>query len=494
MPSWTSTRSLHALAAAAWVSAARGRTPVLYANSAAHGGSTIYVDPYRGEAGRFPQALGQLAAGDEGVMVADLDFRDLRGQAPCLPVPIVRPVAQASLVYRAQVAADAYAAWLAALAPALAGGDHRLDAVRAAIEADAAMLRAAGALPGAAARDLRLRSLRQGADRTQRLEGAARRLREVVLPADVLPHPLVRAALALGAQQAVDDLRLDRARDPHEQVLVPVRDQLRAGAEPARALEDAVWTSGGRAAAAAISAAVRGTAPVAATPAPRVELRPLPSEIAPVALADRAVTVDGQPRTLVFRARASDVFTALAPPRRRSDDRARAPRASAETAAVDRLAALLRAEGATPLAVVGLGLCEASAAAEATVEPAPVDDSPDEPPLPVPLAVIVRTNDGCQLHRLTSPAPQPAGIRVWQPGEEACVAAALTALGLGSPQWIDVTAGERAARTAALRPLIAGARDIIIDLRERRLRELGGGPSPGAAGTRANSPCAHRPT
>jgi len=155
VPSWTPTHTLREFEAAAWVSAARGRTPVLYANVTANGGSTIYVDKEPGqEAGRFPQQIGRLDAGDEGVVVVDVDLSDQRRGTltQFLDRQIVTPVAQASLVYRSHPAGAAYAAWLEAQAPALANGDDGLDDVIAAIQADAAILRSAGALPGAAAR------------------------------------------------------------------------------------------------------------------------------------------------------------------------------------------------------------------------------------------------------------------------------------------------------------------------------------------------------
>ncbi|HEX2691681.1 MAG TPA: hypothetical protein VHN14_33960 [Kofleriaceae bacterium] len=150
VPSWTPTHTLREFEAAAWASAARGRTPVLYANVAANGGSTIYVDKEHGqEAGRFPQQIGCLDAGDEGVVVVDVDLSDQRRGTltQFLDHQIVTPIAQASLVYRSHPAGAAYAAWLEAQAPALANGDDGLDDVIAAIQADAAILRSAGAFP-----------------------------------------------------------------------------------------------------------------------------------------------------------------------------------------------------------------------------------------------------------------------------------------------------------------------------------------------------------
>jgi len=126
VPSWTPTHTLREFEAAAWVSAARGRTPVLYANVAANGGSTIYVDKdYGQEAGQFPRQIGRLDAGDEGVVVVDVDLSDQRRGTltQFLDRQIVTPIAQASLVYRSHSAGAAYAAWLEGQAPVL--GERR---------------------------------------------------------------------------------------------------------------------------------------------------------------------------------------------------------------------------------------------------------------------------------------------------------------------------------------------------------------------------------
>jgi predicted amidohydrolase len=491
VPSWTPTHTLREFEAAAWVSAARGRTPVLYANVTAHGGSTIYVDQEHGhEAGRFPQQIGRLDAGDEGVVVVDVDLSDQRRGTltQFLDRQIVTPIAQASLVYRSHPAGAAYAAWLEAQAPALANGDNGLDDVLAAIKANAAILRSAGALPGAAARGLRLRSLLNYPEGLNRIEDVACRVREVVLPADVVTHGFVRAAMALGAGQAIDDLLLRGELRGQQRELVAIRDRLQAGGKAASQRTEAEWTEAGRDALAAITAAVRGEVPVAPAPVVRLETRPLPAEIQPVALADRTVTIDGQAHELVFRARASEVVAALYRPLHRDAEGARelgrVRSGSSDVLAVDRLVALLRAEGATHLAVVGLGPDEVKRAAlsHPNVQGSWAELSQQVPagkpyeisPL-VPLAVVARVSGACRLYRIAlGDARQELGIRVWQPREEAGLDATVVELGLGKSSWIEVSAEEIATRIERLRPVLGGARDVIIGLRDRRLREVGG--------------------
>lgn len=238
----------------------------------------------------------------------------------------------------------------------------------------------------------------------------------------------------------------------------------------------------------AIAAAVRGQVPAAPAPAVRIEMRQLPTEIEPVALADRTVTIHGRARELVFRARASEVVAALYRPLHRdaegARDLGRARSGSSDVLAVDRLAALLRAEGNTHLAVVGLGPDEVeraalshpdaqSAAAEFTLHAStgkPYEISPL-----VPLAVVARVGGACRLYRIAlGDARKELGIRLWQPREAAGLDAALVEIGLGEPSWIEVSAEGIATRIAGLRPVLDGARDVIIGLRDRRLREVGG--------------------
>lgn len=321
-----------------------------------------------------------------------------------------------------------------------------------------------------------------------RIEDVACRVREVVLPADVVPHRFVRAAMARGARQAIDDLLLDGKLRGQQRELVTIRDRLQAGGEAASQRTEAEWTEAGRDALAAIAAAVRGEVPVAPTPAVRIETRLLPAEIEPVALADRTVTIDDQEHELAFRARASEVVAALYRPFHRDAEGARelgrVRSGSSDVVAVDRLVALLGAEGATHLAVVGLGPDEVRRAmlSHPNVQGSYTEFTQSvqtgklyEISPRVPLAVVERAGGSCRLHRIALPdARKELGIRLWQPPEENVLGATLDELGLGKAFWIDVSAEDIVTRIARLRPMLDSARDVIIRLRDRRLREVGG--------------------
>ena len=68
--------TLGEFAATAWRAARRYKRPVLYSDIADGGGSSIYVDATGSEQDlqRFPDTAGYLDRGDEGVIVADIDF------------------------------------------------------------------------------------------------------------------------------------------------------------------------------------------------------------------------------------------------------------------------------------------------------------------------------------------------------------------------------------------------------------------------------------
>jgi hypothetical protein len=250
----------------------------------------------------------------------------------------------------------------------------------------------------------------------------------VVLPPEVVTHHFVRAAMARGAGQAIDDLLLHGELRGQQRDLVAIRDRLQAGGKAASQRTEAEWTEAGRNALAVITAAVRGEVPVAPAPAVRIETRPLPTEIEPVALADRTVTINGRARELVFRARASEVVAALHRPRHGDGEGARdlgrARSGSSDVLAVDRLVALLRAEGGTHLAVVGLGPDEVeraalshpdaqSAWAELTQQ-LPAGKPYEIAPL-VPLAVVARVGGGAWSPTWSAPSGRPSSCATSRP-------------------------------------------------------------------------------
>ena len=96
------------------VDAKRRKQPVAFANAQRAGGSCIFVD-----ARDDPDALVPLALqpGEEGVLVADVDWKDRRpGKSTAFDErPIVTPVAAASFVHAANPIDEQYATWLGAL-------------------------------------------------------------------------------------------------------------------------------------------------------------------------------------------------------------------------------------------------------------------------------------------------------------------------------------------------------------------------------------------
>jgi formylglycine-generating enzyme required for sulfatase activity/predicted amidohydrolase len=200
VPSLTPMHTVQEFAAKAWEEARRYGRPVLYADGAAGGGTALFVDEGKvDDLRRFPERAGLLEAGDEGMIVADVDLgyvrpgesRRYEGEAP------VRPVAQASFVYRARSADDRYASWLEALT-ALAPEKWERR-----IQEGTATLREAASAPWARSRGTRLDRLRSS-DHFSDMEECRQFLREVILPPDVIPMPALKQALA---RAVVEELR-----------------------------------------------------------------------------------------------------------------------------------------------------------------------------------------------------------------------------------------------------------------------------------------------
>jgi predicted amidohydrolase len=208
VPSSTPFSTTDEFAGKALEQARRYGRPVIYANDARQGGTSVFVDDGRSGDSRFPECIGQLEAGDEGVVIADVDlgfyppgrstrYRD--GDEP----PAV-PFACASFVYRSVDADVAYAAVLDQLSDVLSrDGDPDVESVVSALHDAREVLRQAGTRGGGAARKSRLSLLIHELDGITQMEYVRRFTREVVLPAEVLPLPELRRGLAAGAGNAV---------------------------------------------------------------------------------------------------------------------------------------------------------------------------------------------------------------------------------------------------------------------------------------------------
>lgn len=194
----------------------------------------------------------------------------------------VRPFASASLCYRQHPAGEAYAAWLQAQNPMLEReDDDTLEELSAQVAAAQVLLEEASAL-GGPSRQRRLSGLLRAHSAINDPEGFRQRTREVLIPAEVLPLPLWRAAMA----SAVADELFDWQREFRQAGLADVQQrQQRAGAVVER-LDAAEWTEDGRRAIAAVRDAARGERP-APPPAP-VLVQPMVScAIDPAQLGER---------------------------------------------------------------------------------------------------------------------------------------------------------------------------------------------------------------
>ncbi|HZI08165.1 MAG TPA: pentapeptide repeat-containing protein, partial [Archangium sp.] len=311
-----------------------------------------------------PERAGYLEPGDEGVIVADVNLGHERpGPSTRYDAPrAILPVAEATLVYQAQPAGQAYAGWLAQAAPLLAReDDEALEALVEHVEQGRDTLLNAGALSGARARDRRLRRLADSLDKVTSLEDLRRFTREVVLPPDVLPLEALRGAMARGAADAVFQW-LER-EDARAAGLSEVEVRLRKAAEAGRS--EHAWAAGVLPVLGAVASAVQGEQEVrespATAPAPEVRVV-LPSGLDPAALGLRRHAG----WVLSFKAKPSD-FRAYGEESRglfRAGDRLRKGDvwqmgegplfAQVRLDAAEELFSLAIAEGAERVAVVGV--------------------------------------------------------------------------------------------------------------------------------------------
>lgn len=268
VPSLTPTYTLPDFEGKAWEEARRYRRPVLYCNSAEKGGSTIYVaEKPSSDHGDFPERPGRLDAGEEGVIIADIDLSwDPPGELTRYDEPrLVIPFAAATLVYRSRIAEDAYATWLDQLGRLhgeTTGAEGAaelkvLDAITAHVQGSSSVLHAVRR----GARGRRLERLEAEIEGMNSVERVRQLTREIILPDGVIPLLFLRSAMALGAADVIRAW-LDR----HGSSIHPfaeVEARLRSAGNAVSPSFVEGFTSGGKTALLAIAAAVRGDAPPA---------------------------------------------------------------------------------------------------------------------------------------------------------------------------------------------------------------------------------------
>ncbi|HYQ43461.1 MAG TPA: hypothetical protein VER11_15880, partial [Polyangiaceae bacterium] len=210
VPSLTPSRSREDFSKSASVEALRKRRPVLHANAAEGGGSTIYAGSEPSDTRSFPDGVGRLQSGDEGLLVAEVDLGVQRaGVATPYDTPrLVTPFAQASFVYDS--IDPGFRAWVDEVAPLLESAASAEEIVekleRLLVQHQSALADVTGT------RARRIERIKLLAPDAYDVEPLRRLAREVVLPSDVLPYPILVAALAKGASEVLQDwMRTDPA-------------------------------------------------------------------------------------------------------------------------------------------------------------------------------------------------------------------------------------------------------------------------------------------
>ncbi|MFO7565126.1 MAG: pentapeptide repeat-containing protein [Enhygromyxa sp.] len=296
VPSYTPWHSRDEFAAKAWEEARRYGRPVLWANVAAHGGSSIFVDEGQVTDLRdYPRRVGLLEAGDEGVVVADVNLGFVRVGTSTRPgdEPVAKPFAVASLVYRHHPVADRFASWLDELEQVLARVS--VDDSVEMIEDSRTQLVEIAALAGGQARSRRIRRLLDELDGVTQIEELRQFTREVVLPESALPLEWLRKAWADGAAQLVFEWMGEHRGAGLEQV----EQRLREAGRATQALDPELWTEQGLAAMRATREAVVGETD---RPAPVVEIK----EIVPAVISLRDHDIEDGPWVIRFRATPED--------------------------------------------------------------------------------------------------------------------------------------------------------------------------------------------
>jgi tetratricopeptide (TPR) repeat protein len=182
------------------------RRPVLFANYADGGGSTIVAgERTMDEVRAFPLSAGVLDKGEEGVLVADLDLSIVgtgKGGRYGEP-PRCMPFAAASLVYTGTT--PELAKWLSDLRdllPETSSDDDEDDVLDRAVEwlSDHPPPRG----DASPTQKRRWDRMLGGLQHETSVEALRRLIREIVLPPEVLPRAAVQDALASGAAREID--------------------------------------------------------------------------------------------------------------------------------------------------------------------------------------------------------------------------------------------------------------------------------------------------
>jgi predicted amidohydrolase len=452
VPSLTPHYTLGEFAGKAWEEARRYGRPVLYADIASGGGTSIYVDEGAPtDLRRFPDQAGYLEKDDEGVIVADVDLgyervgRSTRYDA----ARPIRPVAAASFVYRAHAIGEQYAAFLEKLSPLIDGPAADTEAAIQLIEGGRDLLLNAGAVTGAKVRGHRLQRLVNELDYVNRTEELQRFLREVMLPPGVLPLADLRAALAKGAADVVFGWREELGTG-----WANVEDRLREAGKRVATPEPAQWTEEGVRAIARVGEALQEPReqtqqPVSPTPEVQVQVV-LPEGLNPAALGDRRC----DDLFLQFRSTPADLrwfasveypdYQQLGRPVYQTREGGLLPLPPGRLRIAEELLLLARAEGFEHVAAVGV----LGATGGDTL-----------------ILIVFRHGNSWQVWADDG--------YLWTISNQAAVLAALVKQGLSNPIYQETPGDSISRRITALLPRFAGARATVQQFRQERLRDLG---------------------
>ncbi len=291
VPSYTPFHTIPEFHHKAQEEAQRYGRPVLWADVALFsgkkeaGGSSIFVDEGRlADLRRFPEHAGFLEPGDEGVIVADVDLGFARvGSSTRYDQrrPIL-PFAAVGLVYPTRPAGERHAQWLAQVAPLLEReDDEAVEALAQQVTQARTLLQDAGA--SNKARKARLDRLPGDLDSLVSVEQISQYLREIVLPAEALPLPALRAVLAGG----VADALFEWQKQWRGFGLGPLVQKFHEAARAVSPPDPGEWTEAGSAAQEAVRQAVRHEPTSAPPPQPEPEVRwAIPQGMDPAALGE----------------------------------------------------------------------------------------------------------------------------------------------------------------------------------------------------------------
>lgn len=208
VPSLTPSHTIEEFSSKAWEEARRYGRPVLYSDGAAGGGTSIYVDEGRIQDLRnFPDNVGVIEKGDEGLIIADvnLNFTRVGPSKRYERTPPVASFAAGTLVYRTYESNNKYSELLAGLTAMIEDETSSLDIIISEIQNKEAILIDGSQIEDSRTRHNRIRRLLYEMDGLTEKEQCRQFLRDIILPIKALPMNLVLSTLLDGAADEIHE-------------------------------------------------------------------------------------------------------------------------------------------------------------------------------------------------------------------------------------------------------------------------------------------------